>query len=569
MPRSCRFHLLIFVLLVPLAVRAAGADSRDAVVNQVAEITLHYDCGKADPFWDVELAAVIAQPGGRQVQLPAFWAGGDVWKVRFTPNQPGLHHWRALLLKGPQPLPAIDGDFNARPYQGENPLYKHGPVQLSANKRYFAHADGTPFFWLADSWWHGMTARLTQDGFKTLVADRSRKGFTVIQFAIAFPCDIEPFDPRGDNEAGPAWTPQFKTINPAYWDLVDKRVASLVDHGLMPSIVGAWGYYINFAGVEKMKKHWRYIIARYGAYPVAWTICGESRLPWYLNIGKGDQGYQQTFKWTEVGRDLRQADPFHRLVGIHPGPDLWFFNAAYPALRDFSIVDIFFGMGGHGNMSEYQMVASCLKAMEKFRGENPGKVALIGELCWEGMYGGGCGPQVQRLQFWSSILNGAPGHCYGTDSLWQMNTRERPFGPSPMGTTWGNWPWEEACQWPGSTQVGIGKRILEKYEWWRFEPHPEWLSGAEEKDGSQLNATAAGIPGQVRVIYLARKRKCKLAGLEVGSQWNATFISPIDGREYPVAQPVIPDADGAAAIPNGPINQDWVLALTPQNARKM
>lgn len=171
MNRSCRFQLLIFVLLVPLAVRAAGADSRDAVVNQVAEITLHYDCGRADPFWDVELAAVIAQPGGRQVQLPAFWAGGDVWKVRFAPAQPGQYHWRALLLKGPQPLRAIDGDFTARPYQGENPLYKHGPVQLSSNKRYFAYADGAPFFWRADSWWHGMTARLTMDGFKTLSGD--------------------------------------------------------------------------------------------------------------------------------------------------------------------------------------------------------------------------------------------------------------------------------------------------------------------------------------------------------------------------------------------------------------
>ena len=39
--------------------------------------------------------------------------------------------------------------------------------------------------------------------------------------------------------------------------------------------------------------------------------------------------------------------------------------------------------------------------------DNPGKLAIVGELCWEGMYGGNCGPFVQRIQFWGAVLNGA------------------------------------------------------------------------------------------------------------------------------------------------------------------
>ena len=38
-------------------------------------------------------------------------------------------------------------------YTGDNPLLKHGFLRVSANKRHFEHADGTPFLWLGDTWW--------------------------------------------------------------------------------------------------------------------------------------------------------------------------------------------------------------------------------------------------------------------------------------------------------------------------------------------------------------------------------------------------------------------------------
>ena len=28
---------------------------------------------------------------------------------------------------------------------------------------------------------------------------------------------------------------------------------------------------------------------------------------------------------------------------------------------------------------------------------------------------------------------------------------------------------------PCSTQVGMAKKLLMRYEWWRLEPHPEWV----------------------------------------------------------------------------------------------
>ena len=52
---------------------------------------------------------------------------------------------------------------------------------------------------------------------------------------------------------------------------------------------------------------------------------------------------------------------------------------------------------------------------------------------------------------------------------------------------------------PGSRQVGLGKRVLERYPWWRFELHPEWVShvgeGYFKPIESYIRPFAAGIPG--------------------------------------------------------------------------
>ncbi|MCC6353338.1 MAG: DUF4038 domain-containing protein [Verrucomicrobiae bacterium] len=536
------------------------------MVNRVTELEFSAKTSAGDPFLETEIDVIFSEPdGGGEIAVPAFWAGADRWKARYAPRLAGRHPWRIAVTKGQTVLgEPCRGVLEAAPYTGANALLRHGPVRLSENGRHFAHADGTPFFWLADSWWHGMTSRLTEDGFRTLVADRVAKGFNVIQLAVANPCDIAPFDERGANDAGHAWTEDFGTINPAYWDLTDRRITYLVDHGLMPSIVASWGYYVHFMGADKMRRHWRYVIARYGAFPVAWILCGESRLPWYPLINKGDDGYRQTLVWTELSKQVSGLNTTRRLLGVHPGPPLWFHDATYPALADYSAIDVYYGMGGHGGNDEYAQVLRCLEDMADWRKANPGKPSIVGELCWEGMYGGNCGPFIQRIQFWGAVLNGAPGHCYGTDSLWQMNSRKRPFGESVQGYTWGNWPWEEAMHWPGSTYVGVGKRILEKFPWWRFEPHPEWLSQTEEKDGRALVAAAAGIPGELRLIYLARKTKQKLLGLGPDTSYAAAFVSPIDGREYPLEEPLLSGPEGTCAIPRSPINQDWVLVVRPR-----
>ncbi|MQA17868.1 MAG: TraM recognition domain-containing protein, partial [Pseudonocardiaceae bacterium] len=47
-------------------------------------------------------------------------------------------------------------------------------------------------------------------------------------------------------------------------DHADARVRLIVDQGLVPCIVGAWGYYLQHLSVDQMVRHWRELIARWG-----------------------------------------------------------------------------------------------------------------------------------------------------------------------------------------------------------------------------------------------------------------------------------------------------------------
>ena len=527
-----------------------------AVQNQAAEWS--YTSGKAyaDPFNEVELDVVLTSPDGSW-RVPAWWAGGNEWRVRFAPPAPGAYRFEtACSDPGNADLHGAAGVLEASTYVGDNPLLGRGPLRVAADHRHFEHADGAPFFWLGDTWWMGFVGRLRwPEDFQRLAADRAAKGFTVIQIVAGLYPDMPAFDPRGANEAGPAWEADFARVNPAYFDMADLRVQWLVRCGLMPCIVGCWGYYLPWMGVAKMKRHWRYLIARWAAYPVVWCLAGEAAMPYYLSQTREKDKAEQIAGWTELGRYVRRIDPYHRPVTIHPT------DRGRDQVEDDSVLDFDMLQTGHGG---HHSIPNTIAQLIHGRRRQPTMPVLVGEVNYEGIIHG-TGDEIQRLAFWGCMLSGAAGHTYGANGIWQVNTRAQPFGPSPHGATWGSRPWQEACRLPGSKQLGLAKGLLQRYEWWRFEPHQEWVHPtAGEQD--YFAAYAAGIPGQVRVIYLYspsfpwQAETIKVTNIEPDARYEAFFFDPRTGREHPLGA-VAPDAGGAWTVPTQPELTDWVLVL--------
>ena len=523
--------------------------------HEVSEWRFQSRHAYADPFNEVELDALIAGPDGQAWRVPAFWAGGQEWCLRFAPPLPGDYTLTTACTDTANP--SLHGQvhhFQAQPYSGSNPLLAHGPLRVAANRRTLEHADGTPFFWMGDTWWMGLCRRLRwPEDFKQLTAERVGKGFSLVQIVAGLYPDMPGFDPRGANEGGFPWEPDYARINPAYFDAADPRMAWLAGAGLVPCIVGSWGYYLPIMGPAKIKQHWRYMIARWGAYPVAWCLAGEAASPYYLTMDRERDIQIQISGWIDVARYIRQTDPYQRLLTVHAAPPIC------DLVQSEQLLDVNLIEPAHGG--EEILIAS-VDLIQRAYGSQPPMPALIDEISYEGIlhYSGA---EVQRFGFWTALLSGAAGHTYGANGLWQMNTPAEPFGASPWGGNWGNLPWDEAAALPGSAQMGLARRLLERFEWWRFEPHQEWVSPA----GSPAQIKwpfAAGIPGVVRVIYLYWPNfdtyRPTVQQLEPGLTYTAYFWDPRTGEEYPLGS-VTADATGVWPIPMQPVLTDWVLVL--------
>ena len=152
-------------------------------IEQGVSFEHQFDSSKAyaNPFVDVTFDGVF-ECDGKSWVVPAFWIGGRRWAVRFAPPKTGDYSLKircsdssnAVVRRLPQ-------NIRVNAYQGRNQLLKHGMLRISADKRHFEHLDGTPFLWLADTWWKCLAKRLPWSSFRQLTADRKAKGFNAIQ----------------------------------------------------------------------------------------------------------------------------------------------------------------------------------------------------------------------------------------------------------------------------------------------------------------------------------------------------------------------------------------------------
>ncbi len=510
----------------------------------------------ADPGNEIELDVVITDPAGQARRVPAYWAGDHEWRVRYAPPATGRYTFRTVCSDaGNAALHAQEGTLEVGPYTGSNPLLKHGPVHVAPDRRHFQHADGTPFLWLGDTWWMGLCQRLHwPDEFQWLTADRVAKGFNVIHLVAGLYPDMPAFDPRGFNEAGHPWQPEYARLNPAYFDMADLRLQWLVRAGLMPAVVGCWGYHLPWLGLDRMKQHWRNLIARWSAYPVTWIMAGEATMPYYLAEDKPAAAATQRQGWTELARYVRELDPAGHPLTLHPS-DTARNTVTDPTVMDYDMLQT--GHGGAGSIpNTVQRVTASLAA-------EPVMPVVNGEVCYEGILEGSR-EEIQRFMFWSNMLVGARGFTYGANGIWQVNRGDAPYGPSPHGASWGDRPWDEAARLPGSRQLGIARQLLERYPWWSFESHPEWLDPHATPDTDPGGNYAAGIPGEVRVLYF-HQPLAPWRGLPVVKElvtdgaYRAFWFDPRTGAEH--ALPEVQGHRGDWQVPMPPTMADWVLVL--------
>ena len=563
---------LVVLIICTLLAAPALASRNDRVATNVFEATFSSKRAYADPFNDVDVD-VIFSGNGKTWRVPTFWRGGNSWGVRFAAPVAGTYSFRLESTDKKNPdLNGHEGRIVFTNYSGTNSLLKRGPLTVSSNKRYLQHADGTPFYWLGDGLYTALSGRISWDGFQKLISDRKMKGFTVAEVAAGLTVSNEeraPIDPGFGNEGGAVWDAEFKRINPQYFDYADRRIKFLVDSEIVPAIIGAWGSEIKTMGVTKMQKHWRYLIARYGAYPVIWILGGEISDP-PPDLGKND--FTPAGWWTQVARYVRVSDPYKHPLTVH--------EKSMPhdiALQEETLTSFDLTQPSHFGWSAIAIQIAQLNT--RWSSTRVVKPIIVGEIGYEGI-GGAHLQDFQRTAFWTAMLNGAAGYSYGTAETAMVTSLDKPL----HRTRYSFYTWEEAMNFPGSFQVGIGAQLLMKYPWWRINPHPEWITprgttlldpheGRHDIDlgqpdelfskdaaetmlpvdgwdypkgewkkngGNYLLPYAAGIPRQLRVIYIpyygmlnfVGTRPPTVLGLEEGVTYHAYYWEPSLGIKF-------------------------------------
>jgi hypothetical protein len=312
----------------------------------------------------------------------------------------------------------------------------------------------------------------------------------------------------------------------------------------------------NSAGPDKVRRWWRYVIARLGAYNVIWVLAAEYNMDNYSGLGLPF--------WKDLGAMVRRDDPYAHIIGVHPTPPGWGGGAEAPqwstgeAPQKERWLDFNQSQVGHGKWRN-EMIPVVVAADYA---RKPAKPIVVTEPWYEFIEGNPKAADV-RYGAWSAMLSGAAGHTYGGGRVWWANV---PEAPADQGT----WPVEpdlenDTLDYPGAASVGFMARFLRSTEWWTLEPHPELVSNYAAR-------FCSAVPGRNYVVYLrwGGAVKVDLRPSSASDVFRFTWIDLAagkEGRTGTVEGGGKREFHAPEDYPRAPVYKDWVLHIVRAGAR--
>lgn len=521
----------------------------DTHIWECVEVELKAEKIYKNPFRDVDLKVEFKGPNGENMVVPGFWDGENVWKIRLTPTVAGEWKWRTLCSSlDDSGLNGRDGIIRAALWSStdiENNPNRKGFIKIHPSGRYFTYADNSPFYWLGDTLWFIYTKRCdTVNALPKYIKDRKEKGFSVIQMVAGRPAGgkaewtgINGRDHWYTNEAGTPYQRPYDLINPEYFKHLDVKIKMLLDNGFIPCIMGMWGWDIRM-GVENAKEYWRYLIARYAAYNVLWSIAGE-----YFFV-PDEQG------WREIGEEIHKCDPYGHPTSAHStAPHSGSRHYQNEEWYDFNLIQV-----GH---------VLCLKQQLEqlpYTDYNlkPVKPTIMSE-SWYENHPNCEGTDKRRIMekdirfaTYVPLLQGCVGQSYGAHGIWNWYEEED-------YEFWNDYnrpsPWTHDLDLPASRQMKYVKVLMESVTWWALEPHPEIVATSLFS-----HAYCAAVPGKEYVVYVTGK-KTDLIVFVPGGEYKGQWYNPRTGEWCGADCEYFPYGSWWRWTTVTPDEEDWVLLL--------
>ncbi len=574
-------------------------------VYELVQVELEATVAFEDPYTDVEVWVDLRGPGFAK-RVYGFWDGGNRFLIRLVATREGAWRWESGASVSGVGLDGRSGSFHARPWDedelGENPC-RRGFLRPTPNGHGFEYADGTPLYYLADTWWATPTFRYpwVDDeqplpewagcSFQELVSRRREQGFTGIAMLAVFPHwadDGEPSTIVTDdgtpvrqawqaggsadssdrapakemhNEGGrpfgfpgrvPGYehvVPDFDRINPDYFRFMDRKVAYLNAQGMIPFIETSrrdagpvWKRFYDWP--ESYARFVHYLVARYGAYnallsPIHYDYDGYT-LP--------SRDYNEP---ANLVVDRWGLPPFGNLVGT---------NSAPSSLVNFGGPDearwlTFHQIGNWRTHDNYWYLT-------EIHGARPARPALNGEPYYPGFPDDDPPAPSQtasrycRSGLYGSLLSGGlAGYIYGADGMWGGNVE--------ADATYTIW---DAVEYESGDQIRHVLRFLEPCEGRFAYLVPEDSMLLPNRSGPVKGydgwAYAARMPDRtVVLLYLERGAPAPLVrSLRPDTDYDVSWFDPRRGEWRP-AVALTADQTGRAQLPDPPSEEDWAAAL--------
>lgn len=524
---------------------------------RTCEIELCSSKEYGNPFIDVDVTAEFIGPGGEKIKLLGYWDGENKWKIRFAPTAEGEWRYTTQASDGNSSL-MQSGEIKCIPYSGELDIYKHGFLKVGPQGRYLVYNDNTPFFWLGDTHWTFVTEERFSESncpkyesqFKACVDKRVNQRFTVYQSNFRDGKDFYAFGRYFEYliETENGFIPNLELFHTN----VEPKMKYIADAGLVNAIGFSWSDAILKCGAERYKLLARYLVARYGAYPIVWTLAGE--LPGY----NPDLCDTITDGWREVALEVERTDGYNNLQSVHlatnrPFPDIYQGEKWY----DFAM-----SQAGHGDFDiHYTMYSEYRKAF-------PACPLVESEGLYEGVLSGELStriitPAMMRRLAYLNMQCGGCGYTYGCNGVWELQ-----WEAGKGGLGWGDMAWWDGLDLPGADQLTILRNFYESIEWYKLRPI-NFLLDKRKTINEQL--ALRGQPcftandDMSTVVGYFSETTMKFATIHTLAykSYTARWFDPATG-EYTLIDADARPVEGTWSLPRSPMRpgEDKVLVLT-------
>jgi hypothetical protein len=429
-----------------------------------------------------------------------------------------------------------------------NPIFAQ--LKVSDNQRFLVYEDGSPFFYLGDTAWE-LFHRLNREEADQYLQNRAEKGFTVIQ-AVALA------QLGGLNDPNPYGHTPLRNNDPTrpnndYFDHVDYIVNKANELGLIVGILPTWGSKWKEgrgeeSGIftpENARTYGQWLGERYRDADLIWILGGDENI----------QQQEEADIITAMAEGLREGDGGAHLITYHPrGPGLssdFFHDAEW---LDFNMFQSSHAARDHDNglytRNDYQL--------------KPVKPTLDGEPRYEGIVVGFYFQDAQKdlrfddydarqAAYWS-LLEGACGHTYGHNSIWQM------WAPGRTPVLGAQSPWYEALDHAGSFQMRHVRNLFESRPYQTLEPRPDFLLDGPMSGGAKVKVARAR-DGSFAFVYSPRGEQFTIDQAMINSdEVRAYWYDPRYGTSSFIHEG---DNTGPQTFtpPSSGRGQDWMLVL--------